>query len=247
MTDSVDEILASIAKLQKKEEELYHKLTQNTQKIATGAKDALTPSEIDVIKQTINESSAARVNLYNALDQNYKAELTNEKNSQSNLNQQTAVLKIVENELNRSKQMLTDIEEDKNNQLKMVEITDYYKLKSDARRQLVKFMAIAGVIVFVLYVFTALVNVPITNYIVYVIYIILGGKFVYHLYDFYSRRPDNFNERSWWLSPKSDADIAAISNNLVFDISGVEIPNMCIGQMCCGPGTAWSPNGCILK
>ena len=250
MSESVDEILATIAKLQKTEEDLYHKLTENTQKIAMGSKDALTSTDIDSITQQINELSASRVNLYNSLYQNYQTELTNEKSIKSNLEQQNTVLHMVENELNRSKQRLAEIEQDKNNQLKMVEITDYYNLKYDAQRKLVKFMAISGVIVIVLYIFNLIVNFQIITYIMYFIFMILFGKLIYHLYDFFSRRPDNFNEHNWWLAPRTEEDITAISentNNLVFDISGVELPSICIGEMCCGKGTTWSSNGCILK
>ena len=67
MSESVDEMLSRIAKLQKTEEDLYHKLTENTQKIAMGSNDALSSDEIDSIKQTINELSASRVKLYNSL------------------------------------------------------------------------------------------------------------------------------------------------------------------------------------
>ena len=250
MSDSVDEMLSTIAKLQENEKNLYLKLTENTQKIATGATDVLSRSEIDSISQLINELSATRVNVYNSLYQTYQADLKNEQSIQSNVQQQTTVLHMVEDELTRAKQMLDEAEDGRNNQLKMVEITDYYNLKNDARRKLMKVSAISALVVVVLNVFQALVPLELLTYPVYFIYVILFSNLVYHIYDFFSRRPDNYNDYKWWYAPRTEKEVDAISenvNNLVFDISGVNIPNVCIGELCCGPGTEWSPNGCVLK
>lgn len=253
MSETVDELLANIANLQKQEIILYNKLNQDREKIARDAKDdVLSTEDKQKIEQNINELSAARVNMYNFLFKNYQSELRNATNAKSNLEQQNKVLQMVETELSRSKQTLAEIEQDKNNQLKMVEITDYYKLKYDAQRKLLKFMACSAFIVIVLYIVNRFVRarLPIFTSIVYFIYMMLISILLYRVYDFFSRRPNNFNEHNWWLAPETQEDVKAISensSNLVFDLSGVGIPNICIGYTCCGPGTTWSPNGCILS
>lgn len=250
MSDSVDEMLSTIAKLQENEKNLYLKLTENTQKIAMGSTDVLSRSDIESISQLINELSATRVNVYNSLYRTYQADLKNEQNIKTNVEQQTTVLKMVEEELNRSKLILDEAEEGKNNQLKMVEITEYYNLKNDARRKLMKVSAISALAVAVLHVVHSLAEVELLTKLAYFIYIILFCNLLYHIYDFYSRRNDNYNDYKWWYAPRTDKEVDAISenvNNLVFDISGVNIPDICIGALCCGPGTDWSPNGCVLK
>ena len=250
MPDSVDEMLSTIAKLQENEKNLYLKLTENTQKIAMGSTDVLSRSDIESISQLINELSATRVNVYNSLYLTYQADLKNEQSIKTNKEQQTTVLKMVEEELNRSKLILDEAEEGKNNQLKMVEITEYYNLKNDARRKLMKVSAISALAVAVLHVVHSLAQVELLTNLVYFIYIILFGNLLYHIYDFYSRRNDNYNDYKWWYAPRTEKEVDAISenvNNLVFDISGVNIPDICIGELCCGPGTDWSPNGCVLK
>ena len=118
--DNTTQILTDIESLQKVEQEMFSNLEENPN---------LTPEQQNEMIQKINQISQMRVNLYQTLgtlSQTYGNMLTN---SNEIMNEQTRTISIVEQELNQSKQKLQTMEEEKNNQVRLIEINNYYSQK----------------------------------------------------------------------------------------------------------------------
>ena len=248
---TIKELMNEISQLQKTEEQLYQVLTRNVENVALGKGSSMTDTEINNITSQINALTASRVKLYNALSNYYKTDVTLEKSVQKTINQQTETLKVLERELNKSKQNLAKLEDDKYNQLKMIEINSYFSKQYDAHIKLMRLITIVGVCMLA----TLLLNYmgplkaasrPLFN-IVLIVGIILIIKVII---DMYLRRNDNYDEYNWYSAPTTDAgvEIANTKSNTSFlDVSGVDVP-FCYGSSCCSTGTMWddATYACVL-
>ena len=130
--DDNEQILNDIQKLQKIEQDLFMSL-DNPQ---------IQPTSSTKIISKINDVSQMRINLYkllNNLNGNYQSSLTN---SREVLSEQNVAIEIVETELNRAKQRLAVIEEEKNNKIRLIEINTYYGQSYDEHANLIHFIHI---------------------------------------------------------------------------------------------------------
>jgi hypothetical protein len=142
---TIQELMNEISKLQQTEEQLYTVLTRNAENIALGKTSTMTDSEINSITSQINSLTATRVKLYNALSTDYKTDVVLEESVKKTINQQAETLKILEVELNKSKENLAKLQDEKYNQLKMIEINSYFSKQYDAHIKLMKLITIIGV------------------------------------------------------------------------------------------------------
>jgi len=238
---NIQDLMNEITQLQHTEEQLYKVLTRNAEKVALGKESTLTDSEIETITTQINSLTATRVNLYNALALNYQRGVVLETSVKKSMEQQTNTLKLLERELNKSKQNLAKIKDEKYNQLKMIEINSYFSKQYDAHVKLMKLICIVGGCM----LFTLLLRYigplkiaagPLFN-IVTVIGFFLILKM---LIDMYLRKGDNYDEYVWPVGPTNDKDLkdANAKSTAFIDVSGIEIP-FCIGDACCSTGTIW--------
>jgi hypothetical protein len=141
----LQDTIYKIEQLQKTEQQLYDAPSRNAERVSLGKKDIYSAEDIQNLTNQINSLSAARVNLYNTLSKLYKEQVNIGEEVQISLDQQTATLQILEKQLNKSKKVLTSLEDQKLNQLKMIEITTYYSKKYDAQKRLMQIVAIFGV------------------------------------------------------------------------------------------------------
>ena len=239
-----------ISKLQQTEERLYTILTRNAENVALNRGTAMSDSEINSITSQINSLTASRVTLYNSLSKYYKHEVVLEKSVQKAIDQQAETLKILERELNKEKENLAKLEDDKYNQLKMIEINSYFSKQYDAHIKLMRLITIVGLCMLatlLLNYFAPLKVVarPLFN-IVLIVGIILIIKVVI---DMYLRRNDNYDEYDWPTAPTTEAGVtlANTQSSSFLDVSGVDVP-FCYGSNCCSTGTMWDDNSytCVL-
>lgn len=242
--DNIQEIIDTISNLQKYEEELYQKLISNTKNIAIGSTQ-LSQSELNDIVSQINDLSETRTNLYNAVAQILGSEVVSEINHNQNIRQQTVVLHILEDELNKAKKTLSQNKNNALNQLKMVEISSYYVDRYNGQKILAQIICVCAV-------FMILISLGIKNTtntillsIFYLLFIVCILVILYYCYDFYVRTPNNFNEYNWWdiPTPSYSSSTMDTSGN-VTDTSG-NTPFSCTNGSCCATGTIWSDTGCI--
>lgn len=240
--------LDKISQLQTTEEQLYKALTQNAENVALGKPNTFTDTEIQDITTQINSLSAARVNLYNSLSEAYHTEASLESNAQDALEQQTKTLQLLEKELNKSKQRMASLHDEKKNQLKMIEITTYYSKQYDAHRRLMQMITIIGVCILIAiglsYTPLQVVSKPLVILISIIGLVLVFMRGV----NMFLRRSDNYDEFIWPAAPTNNAELANVNNaKSIVDVSGIDLDFLCAGELCCNVGTVWSDaSGCIV-
>lgn len=130
-----EDTINNIKRLQDLEKYMF----QNLQKIKSGDSDSVYRQK--QIVNRINELSEMRNNLFNQLKNNYSStqeDLTEEREDLAN---QISVVGVVENELNKAKQNLTTLTNDKNNKLRLVQIGNYEALRYQAHTDVMKIIA----------------------------------------------------------------------------------------------------------
>jgi hypothetical protein len=231
----LQDTITKINELQQTEKQLYASLTKNAEQVALGKSNVFTEDDVQQITEQINSLSAARVNLYNTLSDLYKAQITSESTMKASIDQQTETLQLLEQELNRSKQKMTAIKDEKLNHLKMIEITTYYSKQYDAQKQLMQLIAAFGIVLFISMYFQLTM---LTNVIVFVGIIWIG----YRILNMAMRDNENYDEFNFFIPPESGEGSNPIG------ITGPGIGKVCIGSVCCNQGTVWDDKlGCVVE
>ena len=233
--DSSQELLNDIQSLQQTEQDLFNSLENN-----------LTSDQQEQILNKIIQVTSMRMNLYQALG-NVNGFFQNAlKTSHGTLKDQSVAINIVEEELNRMKQNLSTLQEEKNNKLRIVEINTYFGEKYAEHAQLMKIVIFTLIPIIIL----ALINrsgiLPSTiYYILLCIIAIIGGYFFWkRLASIITRDNMYYNEYDWYFDPSSAPNP---SGNTTDPWASSSDMGICIGQGCCSNGQTYdaSLNVCI--
>ena len=122
------EILNDIQSLQGIEQNLFNSLENPN----------LTSEEQESTINKINRISEMRINLYKTLtgvNSFFQQALTS---SRGTLTEQTAAIGVIEDELNQAKKRLRELEQEKNNKIRLVEINNYYSQQYEEYSNLMK-------------------------------------------------------------------------------------------------------------
>ncbi len=228
-----EQILADIQLLQQMEQQLFNNLETNS---------TLTPQQQQQIIEKMNQLSNMRINLYKTLSDVNSFFHNALSSSVGTLEDQTAAITIVENELNQSKKRLEALEAEKNNKIRLVEINNYYSDKYAEHSELMKIIVFTLVPIIIL---AFLYNKGLLPNAVYLILLIIigtiGAYFFWIKYASIVMRDNmNYQEYNWSFDPK----LVSTSPSVVTD-DPWSIPNMpgtCIGQNCCSDGLTWDSN-----
>ena len=247
VAQQLTETMAMIKELQDTERDMYQTLIRSADNNLSGDGPILTDTEKQDIVSQINNLSATRVNLFQFIEQNYKNTAISVSEARNTLVDQTAMLQVLEDELNKSKTNLTALETDRDNQLRMVDINTYQSKSYDAQRRLMRSVAILGILLLLILVLGKISKKmsSVTNPLMLGV-VVVGSVFtIRRVYDMAKRTPTNYDEYQWWWAPTSDSQVADSSGSFI-DISGIEIPYVCAQQSCCSAGTTWSDaSGCV--
>ena len=232
-----EQILNDIESLQQMEEQLLNSLETNPN---------LTYQQQEDMIQKMNQLSTMRINLYQTLsgvNGFYQNALSS---SIGTLQQQTSAIAIVENELNRSKERLEILQEEKNNQIRLVEINDYYGDKYAEHSQLMKIVIFTLVPIIILVLLKNKGLLPNFIYISLVIIItIIGAYFFWYRFgSIISRDNMVYQSYDWYFNP---ATAPTGAGNPTDPWQGRGFPRTCIGSNCCSIGQTYdvSLNQCV--
>ena len=228
-----DQILNDIQKLQNIERDLFSSL-ENPQ---------IQPGETTTIISKINDVSQMRLNLYKLLsdlNSNYKNSLTN---SREVLSEQNVAVDIVETELNRLKRRLAAIEEEKNNKIRLIEISTYYGESYEDHTNFMKLLIYILIPVIIISVLFKLNIIPGSIYtILNVLIILVGVILLWRNYSkIYMHDKLNYPEYDWTFdasaAPGPDTSASATNNDPWGGLGAT-----CIGSACCLSGTTFDTN-----
>lgn len=258
--------LANIKELQDMEQQLYSELEDGNK--------SLTTAEEKQIVNRINELSQMRTGLFNNMKDMYSYLQNNVAESRNDLVNQMTTLGIVESELNNAKKNMKDLEREKYDQLRMVEINTYFGQQYQAQGQLMRLLAIFCVPILLIGILANSNVIPQSTMSTQNVHNIAGGLIfvllllaVYFIgrkwWDISNRDNMNFSEYTWDFDPRDaepsvyDYDMNQLSaawgktksefakgENL-----GSDIGIGCLGEECCAKGTKWSKknNKCMVS
>ena len=241
VSDSNSETLNYIQELQTIEQGIFTNLEQN------GA--TMTEAEQNQLLNQMNDISQMRVNLYQSLSGMNNMFQNALLNSRETLDEQIVAIQIVENQLNDAKAKLKALEEEKNNNIRNIQINDYY---SERFNQHAKLMKIIVVMLIPIIALAFLYNRGLIPQFIYfpilVLIVLVGFYYIFINYTSMMRRDNmNYQQFAWPFN----TDTAPTSNSTNTDdtspFSPVDTP-VCVGSQCCTDFELFdaSLNKCVL-
>ena len=134
VADSNNETLNYIQELQTKEKGIFTNLEQNG--------SYMTEAEQNQLLNQMNDISQMRINLYQSLSGMNNIFQNALLNSRETLDEQILAIQIVENQLNEAKARLRALEEEKNNNIRNIQINDYYSERYSQHAKLMKIIVV---------------------------------------------------------------------------------------------------------
>lgn len=238
------QIIQDISNLQNIEKDLFATLEKNI------SQKTISQVDKESMISKINDISQMRANLYDAIGGINSFYQNSLNSSESTLAQQSAVVSIVENELNDAKERMDSINEYKLKKLRLVEINNYYGERYEAHSNLMK---IVLYMFFPILILSILANYGILPRWLFLTLIIIIGvigiiALGYEIRSMMMRDNMMYKEYDWGFNPDTAPKVNSTSRSKLKDpwesSSNVAI---CIGQECCDVGYTYnSPqNKCI--
>jgi hypothetical protein len=255
-TEETEGAMAKVAWLLKEsqeyEEGLAKALKDEIDNVAAGKKAKLSAQDIDDIIEEINNEAEKRKSYYELIATARAAQSSNESVAEKVAKQQIEMYKYLEANLDAVKMALNAAANDRQKKMKMVQINTYYEKQYNGYSKVAICVAsIAGALILLYFLRTTYGYDAIISPLETVVKWVGGIWLVWLLYDVAVRRNDNYDEFIWPMAPKTDKDLPAANAAMkapLIDISGINIPGLCAGSYCCGPGTTWNDNkGCVVN
>lgn len=226
------EILTDIQSLQGIEQNLFNSLENPN----------LTSEEQESIINKINRLSEMRINLYKTLtgvNSFFQQALSN---SRGTLTEQTAAIGVIEDELNQAKKRLRELEQEKNNKIRLVEINNYYSQQYEEYSNLLKLVIIILIPIILLTVLKQIGLLPYNwYYILLTIVAIIGSVRLLRLvWSIVNRDTMNYQEYDWYFNANTAPGAPSPASTNDPWAGNLSSAGTCMGQMCCSTGQTWS-------
>lgn len=194
----------------------------------------------------INNLSATRVNLFNTLSSMFNISQDEISKSRKDIMDKIVVAKVMENQLTNMKNIMNEMNDIKNNKLRMVEINTFYGKKYQAHTDLMKFIIKLCVILFILIFINKREYLPSSILNPLIILIVSLGliSIIYQVWDLSIRSNMDYDKYNYPAMGSSASSSSSYDNNKVFANFG-----SLDGWSICGDGTEFNydKNQCIVK
>jgi|TARA_B100000524_G_C23596509_1_gene350985 hypothetical protein len=241
-----EQTLSNIENLQKMERSMYAELDTSTNN------KKLTQTQQQEVIDKINELSTMRTNLFQTLQQDYTLETNNVSHSRNDLVNQLTAVGIIENELNNAKKTLSSLENERYNQLRMVEINNYYGKQYEAQADVMKWIVILCVPLLIIAILINKRIIPsrLGGQLIALI-LVFGLVFIgLKIWDISMRDNMNFDQYNWfWSAESQNPTVYEYDKNQIKKWGGTNTNaqsifekalGTCIGDTCCSDGTKWN-------
>jgi hypothetical protein len=236
------QVLDNISNLQQQEKKLYDSLENSN----------LSSEERQQIIVKINEISQMRLNMYISMKDMHSLYNNNVESSSNALDQSISAIQIIENQLNDTKNKINLLDDQKNNQLRLVEINTYYGKRYNANSVIMKTVILMCIPLIVLAILVNNGMLLPKLYAFFSAIVLIYGCVVlgYQLIDISNRDNMNWDEYNWYFD-KTKAPIIDDDIN-VSPVNPWNPPDVtCVGAVCCYAGTTYDsikkvcvPNKC---
>lgn len=127
-----EQLLNNLSQIQKMEQQLYDEMNDNTK----------TSEQKAPIIAKINELSQIRIDLYKLMQNLYSNYKNNYKSAIITHGEQIKAINILEDQLNKNKEQINKMNEDKLQDLRMTQINDYYAEKYQSQTTILKVIVV---------------------------------------------------------------------------------------------------------
>lgn len=231
--------LSTILELQQLEKQLF----TNLESISSDTSEANIAQQQQIVKQ-INDLSTTRINLFDTLNNLYQFAQNNISENRTELVDKMTVAKVMEVQLNNMKQMLNELEQIKNNKLRMVQINTYYGKQYQGQTDLMKLIIKVCIVIILLITVSKLGILPQQLMILLIVLAIGVGSFLIFrkISDLASRDNMDFDR---YETPVMDSKDLSTSYNYDKNFNEMDVDTWSI----CGEGTKFdnSKGQCIVK
>jgi hypothetical protein len=245
MNERTQSTINNINNLQSLEKDLYSSIEN--------AASSPNPPSIEQQKQSIkriNELSGMRGTLFGNLKDMYSMNKYQVSQTKNDLVDELTTIKVIEGELNNSKQIMNSLKREKQDKLRMVEINTYYGQRYEAHINIIKFIIMVCIPVLLITVLNKknFISSNIANIIMSIVIGIACIILFYKVYDLMFRDNMNYSQYQWKFDP-TKVDLSGTAN--VVDLpQALDFGIQCVGDACC-PGDNMSydsdKNICVLK
>lgn len=203
--ESVDKLLKDIEGLQGLEQYLIGLLSNRN----------LSEEERNVILEKIEGITQMRMSLYKNL-----VTMTDSGSNSADLilSDQKASIDVMENELNRLKSEMTNMDQKNLNKLRMIQINSYYSKRYENHTKVLKMVLLFVILFSILYFFRNKGLLP--DIVFTILLFILVALCVYFvgkgLLDMWMRDNMNYDEYDWMFNTKSAPKISSVPNGISF-------------------------------
>ncbi len=193
-------ILQSIDDLKKMEEELYNELQ------TSGANEDDVQKQQEIISR-IENVSAIRKDLLNSLTDRYIDIQDNVVSSRSDLVQQTAMVGIVQDELDKANANINEISTEKSNKIRMVELNTYERERYRSYMEIMKIACLSSVVI-VIFLIMGHKGIIGKNIVLIVVgaVIAIAGIIIFNKYLDISNRDNLYFQKYDYPTPDFDDD-----------------------------------------
>lgn len=183
-----EQTLNDIDNLQQLEKKFYKKLSEK-----------LTDKQRKNIMSKIDQVHTMRMGIYKNLQNSYAFYDQNIETTENLLNDQMAAIKLVEKELDKMKASIRTTNVEKNNQIRLAEISTYYGKQYSSHSKLMIIIILMCLPIILISILTnkGVLSVNIANTLVSVILVIGGVFLIYQLSDIFNRDNMNYDEYDW--------------------------------------------------
>lgn len=237
----MESILSLLEQSQAAERELYATMRAD--------KGKLTPEEREAIVADINKESDKRRQYYETLESNAKLRAEYKTGVLDASARQMSTLKLLEDQLDAAKGVLNSMMDEKQNKMKMIEINTYFGKQYQGYAGIALVVCVVLLLQLVPFAVEKYLGAPeVADWLSSILWWVGGLYLLYRVMDVLMRRSDNYDEYQWWMAPTTAAEMATANtfDGKIIDVSGIDIPEICLGSYCCGPGTTWlDASGCV--
>lgn len=243
-TSRSEQTVQNIKQLQEAEMQAFQELENKT------GTTTLTSEQKSVLIDRINNLTASREDLYATLRENQSYYDKNLTSAQHTLVQQTDALEVVEKELNRSKNRVQLLNDERVRRLRLVEINRYYGDKYRHHTAILKDITLMFALLLVIVIVNNTGMLPKAVFKGLMILILAVGMYVIakELYDASTRDNMVYDQYNWSkISP--DWEHPTTTQVSIFDDLEDDL-GICENQECCDTGFTWVPppfNKCIAN
>jgi len=241
--DQNEQILNNINTLQQSEIQL-------TQSLAS----IQDPSEQDDVIQQINALSSTRIQLYKTIQKMYLFV----DNVNPILNNQFKTIKIVEEQLNKTKKEAKLLQATKNNQLRLTEFNSSFAMRYSAYSYMFKVIVLFCLGILVISIVSGKGYLPSSMASILIgLLIVCGISTLIYLYIDFGNR-DNMNFATYAFYAPNETNTTTVTSSpisgdsgpssaTISSLTGLSLPTTCIGSACCSAGLQYdsTQNKCV--